>query len=219
MEIKNEKLRVSDSIGEISLEIYEPVSPRLMMSFAHGAGAGMQHRFMTALSKALVDVGIGTVRFNFPYMENGKRRPDVAAVAEKTVGAVLHRMRAMYPGVPLFCSGKSFGGRMTSHYLSKQKVEGVRGIIFYGFPLHPAGAPATTRAEHLSQIELPMLFLQGTKDTLAEKELIEGVCANLKTATLDQIEGADHGFMISKKERIDILVERTDLWIKEHFKL
>lgn len=219
MEIKHEKLKVSDSIGEISLEIYEPGSPRLMMSLAHGAGAGMQHRFMTALSGALAEINIGTVRFNFPYMENGKRRPDVAPVAEKTVSAVLHHMQTRYRDLPLIGSGKSFGGRMTSQYLSKQKVEGLRAIIFYGFPLHPAGAPATTRGEHLNQIELPMLFLQGTKDTLAEKELIEGVCANLKTATLDQIEGADHGFMISKKERIDILVARTDHWIKTQFKL
>ncbi|RAW00212.1 alpha/beta hydrolase [Pseudochryseolinea flava] len=189
------------------------------MTLAHGAGAGMQHRFMASLSKALAEVNVATVRFNFPYMENGKKRPDVPAVAEKTIGAVLQHAASKYPEIPLFAAGKSFGGRMTSQFLSKQQFDRVRGVIFYGFPLHPAGTPAITRAEHLSNVKLPMLFLQGTKDTLAENSLIESVCSKLQTATLDKIEGADHGFMISRKERIDILVDRTVQWIESRFQL
>ncbi len=183
------------------------------MTFAHGAGAGMSHRFMIALATALAVENIGTMRFNFPFMENGKKRPDVPAVAEKTVGVVLERLTERYPTLLRLASGKSFGGRMTSQFLSKHKGD-VQGIIFYGFPLHPAGSPAIARAEHLSSINLPMLFLQGTKDALAENELIQEVCSGLKTATLDKIEGADHGFMISRKERIDILVTRTLNWLE-----
>jgi uncharacterized protein len=213
MQVIQEKLDVSDSIGKISIEIYEPPNLQWMMSLAHGAGAGMNHRFMVALAKALASEGIGTLRFNFPYMENGKKRPDVPAVAEKTVGVVLDRMKRSYADTKLFASGKSFGGRMTSQYLSKHQADELKGIIFYGFPLHPAGSPATMRADHLQNINLPMLFLQGTKDTLAENELIEGVCRELPTATLDKIEGADHGFMISRKERIDLLVTETLKWV------
>lgn len=213
MEIRKEQLVVSDSIGSVSIEIYEPSSPRVMMTLAHGAGAGMGHRFMVALSSALAAENIGTMRFNFPYMEQGKKRPDMPVVAEKTVGAILKKLSSTYPSIPLFASGKSFGGRMTSNFLSKNKADDIRGIIFYGFPLHPAGNPGITRAEHLNHVDLPMLFLQGTKDTLAETNLIQGVCGKLKNATLDLIDGADHGFIISRKERIDILVERSVKWI------
>jgi uncharacterized protein len=215
MEITREQLKVSDSIGNISIELYAPSAPKVVMTLAHGAGAGMDHRFMIALAKGLAAEGIATMRFNFPYMEHGKKRPDVPAVAEKTVGVVLQRLADLYPTATILASGKSFGGRMTSQFLSKNKIERVRGIIFYGFPLHPAGSPGITRAEHLSSVDLPMLFLQGTKDTLAQSDLVEGVCRQLKTATLDKIEGADHGFMISRKERIDLLVARTMSWINE----
>lgn len=215
MEAQSFLIPISDSIGSVSAELIVPEEPIAVMTLAHGAGAGMKHRFMVALSKALAEKSIGTLRFNFPYMEQNKKRPDVPAVAEKTVGAAIVALQERYPALPLFVSGKSFGGRMSSHYLSKNEVAGVKGIIFYGFPLHPAGNPSTDRAVHLKNIRLPMYFLQGTKDTLATEHLIENVCDELPTATLEKIEGADHGFMISRKERIDILQEKTIAWIQK----
>ena len=214
MERKTITLIVSETIGAVSGDIVEPKNPIAMMTLAHGAGAGMHHRFMENLANALGELGIGTLRFNFPYMENKKHRPDPPAIAEKTVASALTYLEQHYPSLPVFASGKSFGGRMTSQYLSKHDSTNVKGIIFYGFPLHPAGSPAIDRAAHLTNIKIPMLFLQGTKDTLAQQELIIGVCEKLPTATLEQIQGADHGFMISKKERIDILLEKSEAWIK-----
>jgi uncharacterized protein len=218
MEEKLITLQVSDSIGEVSGAIMQPENPVAMMTLAHGAGAGMKHRFMVALAKALAEKGIGTLRFNFSYMEQNKKRPDPPAIAEKAVAAAINFLAEKYPGLPLFVSGKSFGGRMSSQYISKREGLPVKAILFYGFPLHPAGSPSTDRAEHLKNIRIPMLFLQGTKDTLATEALIEGVCKTLPTATLEKIEGADHGFMISKKERIDILADKTDEWIKRMLK-
>lgn len=215
METEQLSISVSDSIGAITAEIVMPEKPIAVMTLAHGAGAGMKHRFMLALSKALAEKGIGTMRFNFPYMEHNKKRPDPPAIAEKTVGVAIATLKNRYPGLPLLASGKSFGGRMTSHYLSKNPEAGVKAIIFYGFPLHPAGNPSTDRAAHLKDIRIPMLFLQGTKDSLAYENLIEGVCRELPTATLEKIEGADHGFMISKKERIDILQDKTEAWVNK----
>jgi predicted alpha/beta-hydrolase family hydrolase len=215
METQSFLIPVSDSIGSVSAELMVPEKPIAVMTLAHGAGAGMKHRFMIALSKALAEKNIGTLRFNFPYMEQNKKRPDMPAVAEKTVGAAITALQKRYPTLPLFVSGKSFGGRMSSHYLSKNEIAGVKGIIFYGFPLHPAGNPSTDRAAHLKNIKLPMYFLQGTKDALATEELIKGVCKDLPTEKLEKIEGADHGFMISRKERIDILQEKTIAWIEK----
>jgi predicted alpha/beta-hydrolase family hydrolase len=204
---------VSEKLGSISAELMEPTRLKAIITLAHGAGAGMQHRFMTALSEALAEHQIGTLRYNFLYMEHGKKRPDVPAVAHKAVEAALKKSYELFPAVPVVAAGKSFGGRMSSQYLSKDFPEFVKGIIFYGFPLHPAGEPSISRAEHLQHVKIPMLFLQGTRDALAEKELVTGVCAKLPLATLDFFEGADHSFKSGKKEFIPELASRTNQWI------
>ena len=144
--------------------------------------------------------GIATVRFNFPFAENKKGRPDSPAVAHQAIKAAIAKTQELFQQMPLFVAGKSFGGRMSSQYLSANHDAAVSGIIFYGFPLHPAGKPSTERAEHLQQVQLPMLFLQGTKDALATWELIEAVCKPLRLATLVKLEGADHSFKAGKKD-------------------
>ena len=183
------------------------------MTLAHGAGAGMKHSFMIALAQSLAEQGIGTLRFNFPFTENKKGRPDPPAVAHKTVEAAIANAQKLFPKLPLFVSGKSFGGRMTSQYLAAHPTEAVKGIIFYGFPLHPPGKPSIERAEHLKDVRVPMLFLQGTRDELATWDLIESVCSSLPTATLVKIEGADHSFKAGKINIIELLVNETKEWI------
>lgn len=216
--MKNQSITfpVSDSIGKVSGILYLPEKPKAVLALAHGAGAGMTHTFMEKLATQLADRGIGTFRYNFPYMENKKKRPDVAAVAEKTVGAALDCAQSLVPpGVPLYAAGKSFGGRMSARYLSANDKGFVKGIIFYGFPLHAAGAPSTERAEHLAHVKIPMLFLQGTRDALAQIALITEVCGKLPTATLVTFEGADHSFKKGKKEFLEELVEATESWLKK----
>lgn len=216
MKTQSIKFPVSDSIGEVSAILYLPDNPKAMVALAHGAGAGMTHNFLEKLATQLADRGIGTFRYNFPFIENKKKRPDVPAVAEKTVGAALERAKSLTPsGVPLYAAGKSFGGRMSARYLSANDKGFVKGIIFYGFPLHAPGTPTTERAEHLANVKIPMLFLQGTRDALAQIDLITGVCSKLPTATLVTFEGADHSFKKGKKEFLEELVEATDTWLKK----
>jgi uncharacterized protein len=206
---------VSDSIGSVSAILQTPAQPEAIVLLAHGAGAGMTHAFMESLADELVNRSLVVLRFNFPYMEAGKRRPDVPAVAEKTVGEVIKKATALFPALPLFAGGKSFGGRMTSQLLSKKNnVTAVRGIVFFGFPLHPAGKPSTDRAKHLQDVTIPMLFHQGTRDTLAEINMVEDVCKGLKGTTLIRYEGADHSFKISKRNNIPELAANTSVWIK-----
>ena len=204
---------ISAEIGSVSAELAVPEKMKAVIVLAHGAGANMNHRFMVTLSAALSANHIGAMRYNFPYMEQGKKRPDVPVVAHKAVATVVQKTYELFPDTNLFVAGKSFGGRMSSQYLSIKTPEFVKGIIFYGFPLHPAGEPSITRAEHLKKIKIPMLFLQGTRDALAEKELIKNVCENLSTATLAMFEGADHSFKSGKKEVIEDLADRTNQWI------
>jgi predicted alpha/beta-hydrolase family hydrolase len=182
------------------------------MTLAHGAGAGMDHPFMTTLAASLATEGIGTLRFNFPFTEKGKKRPDTPAVAHATIAAALTHVHTTYGALPLFAAGKSFGGRMTSQYLAEHRRPEVSGIVFYGFPLHPAGKPAVERAGHLKQITVRMLFLQGTKDDLATWALIESVCEALPKATLVRIEGADHAFKAGKQDVMAMLVKATEKW-------
>jgi len=207
-------LHVSESIGEISVLITEPDDIQAVLVLAHGAGAGMRHRFLESLSAALAEHSIGCVRFNFPYMENGKKRPDPPAIAEKTVEKVLGFAHELHPRLPLVAGGKSFGGRMTSQRLAKECPAFVKGIVFYGFPLHPSGKPSTDRAAHLSGIHIPMLFLQGTRDTLAEMVLMERVCSGLATASLKKFEGADHSFNQGKTNNIPVLAQMTEEWVR-----
>ena len=206
-------LEVSSSIGNVSGEFIIPEKSESMMTLAHGAGAGMKHSFMVALAKSLAEKNIGTLRFNFPFTEGKKGRPDPPAVAHKTVEVAIDRAQKLFPKLPLFVSGKSFGGRMTSQYLAAHSTDAVKGIIFYGFPLHPAGKPSIERAEHLKNVKQPMLFLQGTRDELATWDLIESVCSSLPLATLVKIEGADHSFKAGKKDIMEILVNETKNWI------
>ena len=209
-------LDVSSSAGKVSGEYMVPEGAESMLTLAHGAGAGMNHSFMVALAKALADLKIATLRFNFPFIEQKKKRPDLPAVAHKTIEAAANDVQKSFSHLPLYLSGKSFGGRMSSQLLAAHPNPNVRGIVFYGFPLHPAGKPATDRADHLQKVNVPMFFLQGTRDELATLELIEQVCGSLKNATLLKIEGADHAFKAGKQDVISLLARETYGWIKSH---
>jgi predicted alpha/beta-hydrolase family hydrolase len=215
MTIKNLKLQVSASVGKVSAKLITPDKPIAILTLAHGAGAGMDHSFMEQLAAALAQTGIATLRFNFPFAEQQKGRPDTPAVAHQTIEAAIKKAQALFPELPLYASGKSFGGRMTSQYLSAHPDQQVKGIIFFGFPLHPAGKPSTERAEHLKEVKVPMLFLQGTRDALATWDLIEKVCASLRKATLVKLEGADHSFKAGKRDIISELADLTHKWINK----
>ena len=215
MKTKSLSLKVSNAVGKVSAELITPDKSKCIMTLAHGAGAGMRHSFMVALSNALAEVNIATLRFNFPFAENKKGRPDTPAVAHQTIEATICKAHELFPKLPLFISGKSFGGRMSSQYLSAHSDSKVKGIIFYGFPLHPAGKPSIERATHLKDVKIPLLFLQGTRDALATWNLIESVCASLPLAELVKIEGADHSFKAGKTNTIQILAEKTKEWIEK----
>lgn len=180
--------------------------------FAHGAGAGMNHPFMQRLSVDLLARKIGTLRFNFPYMEKGGKRPDVPAVAEKSVLRAIDYAAQTFPHTRLLAGGKSFGGRMTSQALSKSTGSGVHGIVFVGFPLHAPGNAGIERASHLKSVTVPMLFLQGTRDALADMTLMEKVSGDLPLSTLKRFEGADHSFKAGKQDLIPALAASISEW-------
>lgn len=205
-------LSAGPSIGEVSAELIAPDDPYCMITLAHGAGAGMDNWFMVSLANELAQKGIANLRFNFPSAEQKKVRPDIPAVAHKTIAAAIDRAHELYPTLPLFASGKSFGGRMTSQHLSAHPDERVKGIIFFGFPLHPAKKPSVERAEHLKKINVPMLFLQGTKDELATLDLIEAVCASLPKATLVKFDKANHMFKVGKENVVNLLADAVSNW-------
>lgn len=185
------------------------------MVLAHGAGAGMNHSFMVTLAQSLAEEGIATLRFNFPFTENKKGRPDTPAVAHQTIEAAILRAQKLLPRLPLFVAGKSFGGRMTSQYLAANPKTGVNGIIFYGFPLHAPGKPSIERADHLKDVKAPMLFLQGSKDEFATWKLITKVCSSLPLAELIKIEGANHSFKAGKQDIMTQLTALTNEWIEK----
>ena len=218
MKTRSLSLTVSPEIGNVSAELIAPEKPICVMTLAHGAGAGMNHEFMVTISKALAEKDIATLRYNFPFMENKKGRPDSPAVAHKTIEAAISKAHEVLPGLPVFVSGKSFGGRMSSQYLATQPAAEVKGIVFIGFPLHQSGKPSIERAEHLKNVVVPMLFLQGTRDELASYDLIEKVCASLKLATLITIEGANHAFKAGKKDLMPIITNATRSWIDQKMK-
>jgi predicted alpha/beta-hydrolase family hydrolase len=215
MKKKSLSLKVSAAIGSVATEIFIPEKSKCIITLAHGAGAGMNHPFMVTLSQLLAEEGIATLRFNFPFMENKKGRPDTPAVAHQTIETAIAKAKKLFPELPLFVAGKSFGGRMTSQYLSANPDNAVKGIIFYGFPLHPPGKPSIERAEHLKAIKTPMLFLQGSKDELATWKLIESVCSSLKPAELIRIEGANHAFKAGKQNILQLLANATRDWIEK----
>lgn len=191
--------RVSPEVGQVSALLLRPEGALALLVLAYGAGTDMRHRSMQTLSEALAEHRIATFRYNFPYKENGSGRPDSKPVATATVRAAVAAATQAAPDLPLFAGGRSFGGRMTSLAASEAPLLGVKGIVFFAFPLHPAGKPGAERAEHLSKVTIPMLFLQGPRDALAAPELLAPVIAKLGAkATLYELAGADHSFKVLK---------------------
>lgn len=186
--------------------------------FAHGAGAGMNHPFMQRAAEALEARGIAPHRFDFPYMQAKKSRPDPPAVAEEAVRQAVAEAARQHPGLPILAGGKSFGGRMTSQAQASQPMPGVRGLVFFGFPLHPPGRPGTSRAEHLTSVDVPMLFLQGTRDEFAQRDLLQQVVRGLgDRATLHLVEDGDHSFKAPKrtgKSEADVMNELADTFVQ-----
>ena len=201
----SEELRIRvDGHGDVSALLLRPTKARWLLLLAHGAGAGMRHHFMEDLANELADVNVATLRYQFPYMEQRRRAPDSPAIATATVAAAMLTASEAAPGLPLLAGGKSFGGRMTSHAAAQGLLDGVRGLVFFGFPLHPPNKPGTKRADHLPKVPMPMLFLQGTRDTLADLKLLNPICAKLGSrATLHIIESADHSFHVLKSSGSD----------------
>jgi hypothetical protein len=195
------KLRFEASAGcHVSALLLRPADAQCLYVFGHGAGAGMQHRFMEAASARLAGHGIASLRYQFPYMEAGSRRPDSRDTLLATVRAAVRMAADAVPDLPLLAGGKSMGGRMTSLAAAEAPLPGVRGLVFLGFPLHPAGRPSTERADHLEKVRLPMLFLQGERDRLADLDLLRPVCAGLgDRATLQVVPDADHSFHVPKR--------------------
>ncbi len=205
--------------GKVSALLVRPAKARWLLVLAHGAGAGMSHPFMEMLADELAGVGIATLRYQFPYMEERRRVPDTPAVLTATVVAAVRAAAEAAPGLPLLAGGKSMGGRMTSQAAAQRPLDGVRGLVFFGFPLHPPKQPGTKRADHLAKVTVPMLFLQGTRDTFADLKLLRPVCAKLGAqATLHVIETADHSFHVLKSsgrndaEVLRELAETTVSW-------
>ncbi|MBV8840442.1 MAG: dienelactone hydrolase family protein [Alphaproteobacteria bacterium] len=185
------------SAGTVSGLLQMPPRPRALYAFAHGAGAGMTHRSMTAVADALAQRAIATLRYQFPYMEQRRKRPDPPAIAHAAVRAAVALAHERAPNLPLFAGGRSFGGRMTSQAQAAAPLAGVRGLIFLAFPLHPANKPSHERAKHLADVRIPMLFLQGTRDALAFLDELKPVCESLgRRATLKLFEDADHSFHV-----------------------
>jgi predicted alpha/beta-hydrolase family hydrolase len=186
-----------DDSRQVSGLLEVPRDARACYVLAHGAGAGMAHPFMAAAAKELADRGIATLRYQFPYMEQGSKRPDAPKVAQAAVRAAIAEAARRVPGLALFAGGKSFGGRMTSQAQAASPLPGVRGLVFLGFPLHPAGKPSDERAKHLFDVRVPMLFLQGTRDELADLPLVQALVEQLGArATLELFQDADHSFHV-----------------------
>jgi predicted alpha/beta-hydrolase family hydrolase len=207
-----QQLRIAvDPAHAVSGLLLRPPHANACYVFAHGAGAGMTHAFMANVATGLGERGIGTLRYQFPYMEKGSRRPDAPALAHATVRAAVAEAARLCPDVVLVVGGKSFGGRMTSQAQALQPLPGIAGLVFFGFPLHPAGKPSVERAAHLSDVHVPMLFIQGTHDKLAEPALMNGVVNKLgSNATLHEIDSADHSLHVparSGRRDADVLNE------------
>ena len=189
-------ITVNDAV-RVSGLLQTPPRARACYVMAHGAGAGMDHPFMVDVARTLALRDVATLRYQFPYMERGARRPDPPQVAQATVRAAVAAALGLLPELPLIAGGKSFGGRMTSQTQAKASLQGVWGLVFLGFPLHPAGRPSQDRAEHLFDVQIPMLFLQGTRDALASLDQLEPLCKKLGTlATLKLFADADHSFHV-----------------------
>jgi predicted alpha/beta-hydrolase family hydrolase len=206
--------------GSVSALLIRPAEARACFVFAHGAGAGMSHPFMETFATGLGERDIASLRYQFPYMEKGSRRPDPPAIAQAAVRAAVAEAGLSCPGLPLIAGGKSFGGRMTSQAQAVAPLPGVRGLAFLGFPLHPAGKPSSDRARHLAEVHVPMLFMQGTRDKLAELTLLEPVIASLgPSASLHLVREADHSFHVlarsgrNDREVMKEILDTFSTWI------
>lgn len=213
---KRKSLKIEvEGAGEVSALLNRPPDARWILALAHGAGAGMSHPFLEHLSSALADVGIATLRYQFPYMEARRRVPDRPDVLTVTVGAAVRTASEQGAGLPLLAGGKSMGGRMSSQAAAEGLLEGVAGLVFFGFPLHPPNRPGTKRADHLAKVPMPMLFLQGTRDAFADLKLLRPIIAKVwPRATLHLFEDADHSFHVPKKSGktdADILSELAEV--------
>jgi len=218
-----ERLRFAvEGAGEVTAIWMRPANARWALALAHGAGAGMTHPFLEKLAEELAAVGVATLRYQFPYMEERRRVPDSQAVATAAVAGAVRAARKAGEGQPVLAGGKSFGGRMSSQAAAAGLLEEVRGLVFFGFPLHPPNKPGTKRAEHLTKVPMPMLFLQGTRDTLADLKLLRPICGELgERATLHVLETADHSFHVLKSagkndaEVLRELAETTAVWAEK----
>jgi predicted alpha/beta-hydrolase family hydrolase len=203
-----------DETQHVSGLLQAPPDARVCYVLAHGAGAGMAHPFMARVAQGLAERSIATLRYQFPYMEKGSKRPDVPKTAHAAVRAAVAEAASRLPGLGLIAGGKSFGGRMTSQAQAVQPLPGVRGIAFLGFPLHPAGKPSDERASHLLELDLPMLFLQGTRDELADVGLVRALAERLgPRATLQLFDDADHSFHVparSGRNDMQVLSQMLD---------
>ena len=206
--------------GAVSALLLRPRAARACFVFAHGAGVGMAHPSMEIVATRLAERGIATLRYQFPYMEKANKRPDPPGIAQAAVRAAVAQAAKCCAGLPLFAGGKSFGGRMTSQAQAKAPLEAVQGLAFLGFPLHPNGQPSAERAAHLAEVQIPVLFLQGTNDQLAELDLLKPVVAGLgRRATLHLLQGADHSFHVPKRagrtdgEVMDEALDAFTAWI------
>jgi len=216
------RIPVPEFATEVSGMLLRPAGARALYVMAHGAGAGMRHVFMEAIAVKLASRAIATLRYQFPYTEAGSSRIDPEPKLHATVRAAVAAGLREADGLPLLAGGKSMGGRMTSRAAASATLAGVTGLVFLGFPLHPAGRPGTTRADHLAATAVPLLFLQGTRDTLADLDLLTPIVARLAPrATLHVVEGADHGFHVLKKsgrtddQVLDELADVTSKWLEE----
>jgi uncharacterized protein len=216
------RIHIDDDVS-VSALIDAPAAPHAACALGHGAGAGMTHAFMARAAAALAARGIATLRYQFPYMERGSKRPDAPALAQATVRAAVEQAARSLPGLPLVAGGKSFGGRMTSQAQAASALPGVRGLVFLGFPLHAAGKPTDERARHLSDVQVPMLFLQGTRDNLAEPTLMQRLVQRLGArATLHWFDDADHSFHVPARsgrndaELRSSLLDALAAWVDEH---
>lgn len=196
-----DKLTISVGEETVSGLFLRPEGAKALYLFAHGAGAGMTHKAMESCAQGLADRGIATLRYQFPYMEKGSNRPDRPPVAHAAVRAAATEATKVAPDLPMFAGGRSFGGRMTSQAQALAPLPGVLGLAFLGFPLHPAGKPGIDRADHLADVQIPMLFVSGSRDALAELDLLRPAVAKLgDRATLHIVDGADHSFRVAAKE-------------------
>ncbi len=213
------KLDIANA-ASVSALLLRPENARACYVFAHGAGAGMSHPSMETVATGLCDRSIATLRYQFPYMEKGSKRPDAPAVAHAAVRAAVAEAARRCAGLPLIAGGRSFGGRMTSQAQAIAPLPGIRGLAFLGFPLHPAGKPSTSRAAHLSELKIPMLFLQGTRDGLAEMSLLEPVVKGLGgLASLHVVKEADHSFHVmarsgrNNREVMNEVLDALSAWV------